>query len=174
MFDNYAPGYVQLLARGERIRLATRWFGMRTRRHIEGLASLSVTEKLHYLALRAQTVGRRIRSRVWERAVRIYLGSGRALPRRLEDVREAGLMAQRAYVPRLYHGRPLLFVVRERWEEVDPDPLFGWGGLSTEGIDIQEIPGNHVTMWEEPNAEALAAELTRWLERAQGGHTLAA
>jgi thioesterase domain-containing protein len=170
MFDNYAPGYVQLLAKSERIRMATRWFGLRTRRHLTGLAGLSVTEKLQYLAARAHTVGRRIRSRIWEYTARFYVSTDRQLPQRLQNVREAGLMAQRTYVPQPYHGRPVLFVVAEHEDVVDPDPLYGWGGLATEGLDVQEIPGDHITMWEEPHAAVLAQELTGWLERAQTTH----
>jgi amino acid adenylation domain-containing protein len=167
MFDNYAPGYLQLLARSERIRLATRWFGLRSRRHLANLADLSLPARLDYLRARGATVGRRIRSRLWEYTSRFYATTDRQLPQRLQNVREAGLMAQRTYVPQVYHGRPVLFVVSEHEDVVDPDPLYGWGGLATEGLAVQEIPGDHVTMWEDPNAAILASELARWIASAQ-------
>ena len=70
--------------------------------------------------------------------------------------------------PRPYHGRPTLFMVDHSQEAlVDPDPQWGWGHLTSEGITIHDVPGDHETMWEEPHAQVLAAKLRAALKEAQ-------
>ena len=121
----------------------------------------------HYLRQRARTVALRARNRVWQGAYQLYERFGQPLPERLRNVRQGCLLAQRAYVPTLYHGRPTLFVVREREEVIDPDPQFGWGALATDGIAVYEVPGDHKSMWHDPSAQALADVLKRCLAEAQ-------
>jgi amino acid adenylation domain-containing protein len=39
----------------------------------------------------------------------------------------------------------------------------GWSGLARQGLDIVEIPGQHLTIFDEPNVDVLAAALTKRL-----------
>jgi thioesterase domain-containing protein len=167
MFDNYAPGYTKLLSRGANVRLGARWLRQRAGHHLAELRELDLRGAPGYLTLRARTVALRTRNRVWQAAVQVYERFGRPLPERLQNVRQACLLAQRAYVPHLYHGQPLLFVVSEREELIDPDPQFGWGELATDGVAVYEVPGDHKTMWREPNVQKLAATLNRCLAEAR-------
>ncbi len=167
MFDNYAPGYTKLLSRRANVRLGLRWLRQRAGHHLAGLREHDLRSAPGYLALRARTVALRTRNRVWQGAYQLYERVGRPLPERLQNVRQGCLLAQRAYVPRLYHGQPLLFVVSEREELIDPDPQFGWGDLATDGIAVYEVPGDHKSMWREPNVQTLAAMLNRCLAEAR-------
>jgi thioesterase domain-containing protein len=47
------------------------------------------------------------------------------------------------------------------------DPLLGWRKLIAGGLEIQDIPGNHTTMFSEPNVETLVERLRGCLEKAQ-------
>ncbi len=167
MFDSYAPGYTKLLSRRANVRLGARWLRQRAEHHWSELRDQDLLAVPRYLAQRARTITLRARNRAWQGAYQLYERFGQPLPERLQNVRQGCLLAQRAYVPALYHGRPILFVVREREEVIDPDPQFGWGELATDGIAVYEIPGDHKTMWHDPNAQALATTLRRCLTEAQ-------
>jgi amino acid adenylation domain-containing protein len=95
-----------------------------------------------------------------------------------------GMMARdqhlRRYVPRVYPGRITLF----RGNQVDSDFIKaqdvldgniidyndltnGWGRLSTEPVEVHEVPGHHYTIVVEPNVKALARQLTLCIEKVQ-------
>jgi amino acid adenylation domain-containing protein len=86
----------------------------------------------------------------------------------------------RRYVPRVYPGRITLF----RGNQVDADfikaqdvldgniidhsdPTNGWGRLSTEPVEVHEVPGHHYTIVVEPNVKALARQLRLCIEKVQ-------
>jgi thioesterase domain-containing protein len=167
MFDNEAPGYAKALPASRRVCLTADWFARRTRFHARHLAELSIGDGFSYLAARGATVLRRGRSRIWGLAGRAYRHAGQPLPESLHNVREAALLAQRDYVPHLYHGRPVLFVVNDLEEPAEPGSQYGWEGLATGGVEIIEVPGDHKTMLNEPHASALAARLRDCLARAE-------
>ena len=169
MFDNEAPGYTKALPAGRRARITADWFARRARFHAHQLTEQSAGTWLPYLGARGVTVLRRGRSRVWGLAGRAYRHVGQALPESLRNVREAALLAQRDYVPRPYHGRPVLFVVNDQEEPVVPGSQYGWEGLATGGVEIIEVPGDHKTMLSEPHVSTLATRLRdclAWAERA--------
>jgi thioesterase domain-containing protein/acyl carrier protein len=72
------------------------------------------------------------------------------------------------YQPRIYPGRLMLF-------RTQAQPLFsgfgkdkGWSRLATEGVEVKFVPGNHNSMYEEPNARPLALEIKAYLEQRLG------
>jgi len=81
------------------------------------------------------------------------------------------------YEPQVYPGRITLF----RGSEIDPDfikaqnaldcteidafdPTNGWSRLSTEPIEVHEVPGHHYTIVREPHVEVLAQKLRACLD----------
>ena len=83
------------------------------------------------------------------------------------------------YEPRVYPGRITLFRGSEidsdfikaqnalDWNEIDAfDPTNGWSRLSTEPIEVHEVPGHHYTIVRTPNVEVLARKLGACLDRA--------
>jgi thioesterase domain-containing protein/acyl carrier protein len=87
-------------------------------------------------------------------------------PRPLEAIH---LELVRPYIPRVYQGRVAYFRAMEV-SEADKwyvDPLLGWRKLIAGGLEIQDIPGNHTTMFSEPNVETLVERLRGCLEKAQ-------
>ncbi len=72
------------------------------------------------------------------------------------------------YEPRAYPGRLMLF-------RTQAQPLFsgfgkdkGWNRLTAEGVEVKIVPGNHNSMYEEPNALPLAREIKAYLEQRVG------
>ncbi len=43
----------------------------------------------------------------------------------------------------------------------------GWSRLAGEGLEIRHVPGNHITLIQEPHVRELAEQLEACLQRAQ-------
>jgi amino acid adenylation domain-containing protein len=95
-----------------------------------------------------------------ERANR-EVGLGMAELRRLADVCKAQLRAAAKYRPQPYHGRAVLFRASEAQRDIDPRWV-----LLVPKLQVERAPGNHYTMLQPPNAQALAERLDRRLQRA--------
>jgi thioesterase domain-containing protein len=78
--------------------------------------------------------------------------------RRLLRVFKTNVRAFRRFESRLYPGRITLFRPTENDQEA-ADPTLGWGALSPLPVEIETIPGDHVSALAEPHVEALAARL---------------
>jgi thioesterase domain-containing protein len=77
--------------------------------------------------------------------------------RRLLRVFRANVRAGRQYVPAPYPGRVTLFRACDAPAN-GGDPTLGWGALSAQ-VDVEDAPGNHLTLLAEPHVQALAARL---------------
>jgi thioesterase domain-containing protein len=89
-----------------------------------------------------------------------------ATPQELQtmlNVFQANLRAMRAYNPPTYPGKLHFFLARDRDEFNAQTPAHGWIGLAEQGIEIYTVPGNHITMNQEPNVQHLANHLQRYL-----------
>ncbi len=74
--------------------------------------------------------------------------------------------AVRDYVPRVYSGRAILFRCAEQPWWIGSDRQLGWGGLAAEGLELHEVPGNHLTIIRD-NVSILTEKLRICLEQAQ-------
>lgn len=73
------------------------------------------------------------------------------------------------YLPRPYDEKFFLFKAKEHfWEPRIPADL-GWGPLAMKGVDIFEIPGDHTTMFIEPNVTVLGGHLAKCFENISSG-----
>lgn len=86
--------------------------------------------------------------------------------RRLLDVFKTNVRAFRRYRPGPYPGRITLF--RPADAEAPPggeaDPTLGWGALSPR-VEIETVPGDHISALAEPHVRALAARLRARIDR---------
>jgi thioesterase domain-containing protein len=80
------------------------------------------------------------------------------------------------YELRSYPGRAALFILSERDGMSDSlfdpalgdiDPQLGWGRVVAGGVEVYEVPGEHVSIFREPNVRSLAEKLTNCLEMAR-------
>ena len=156
LLDSSRPGYLQSLpAHARLVMRANRWIE-KIRFHGDNLKPLGTRAKLGYLRESIRSTKNNIENRVWRIACRLYLSTGRRLVKPQWHFDKSLRYAALHYHPRVYPGRITLFqpVTRplRRWH----DPLFGWGELAAGGVDLQQIPGDHNTMFEEPNVGVLA------------------
>jgi amino acid adenylation domain-containing protein len=128
------------------------------------LANLTAVEQLHYLK---------------ERLIRVNLlppDAGITSVQGLVQVYIASMKAYRVYLPSGVQQTPITLF---RASEVDvfesdteeltqrlKEPALGWNDFSST-VDIHPVPGNHMTMMQQPHVQVLAAQLLSCLEQAQ-------
>ena len=79
-------------------------------------------------------------------------------------------LAAARYRPHCYNGRLVLFQRSARPMGPYYDPKYGWGHL-VDGLEIQEVPGDHKDMFLEPGVQILAEKLGQYLVDAQESGT---
>ncbi len=98
--------------------------------------------------------------------------------RRHIDGYRARMSAVQNYSPGIYSGRITLFratdlddEVQERFDETMRtqlrDPTFGWDKLSTQPVEIHDIPGNHSVIVLEPHVQVLAERLSACISKTE-------
>src|SRR5712692_9160193 len=134
--------------------------------HATNLKRLSLREKFEYVAHKARFVPRKIKSRIWRTIYNSLQKFGWNLPSVLHSVTEFNSLAAHRYVPQAYDGKVTLF-----WASGDLRAsnalVESWRALATGGIEVQEIPGNHLDIIKEPHVGELARKLSECLLRAQ-------
>jgi thioesterase domain-containing protein len=79
--------------------------------------------------------------------------------RRLLNVFQSNVHAFRHFQPQLYPGRITLFRPDTAGPEEAADPTLGWGALSPLPVEIETVPGDHISALAESHVRTLAARL---------------
>ena len=66
-----------------------------------------------------------------------------------------------------YNGKVVLFKAMERPYFVDDFKFLGWTEYAAGGVEVHDIPGDHQTMFYEPNCKVLAKEMDKALLNAK-------
>ena len=86
------------------------------------------------------------------------------------DIIKASEQAQSNYIFQVYSGRMLLLRTedknRDTAEGMQYDPQFGWGDIIAGGIDIDYVPGSHISLLDEPHVRMLGEKMKIYLEKA--------
>ena len=88
--------------------------------------------------------------------------------RATRHVAEANMKAVRTYSPQPYTGKITQFMCSDGPHRSFEDRRLAWSSLAAAGLEIHIVPGNHLTMLEEPHVRVLAHELQACLDRADG------
>jgi len=78
----------------------------------------------------------------------------------------ANSQAAYRYVPKAYPNNITLFKASE--PSGDEDSTSGWSELAAGGVEVHQVPGNHLTMLREPHVQVVAKQLRKCIEKAQG------
>jgi thioesterase domain-containing protein len=73
--------------------------------------------------------------------------------------------AMRAYRPGVYAGRITLLRAAEQPAGASPEPDMGWGRYARGGVEVRGVPGDHLSMLQEPHVGRLAEEIRSCLAR---------
>lgn len=152
LFDTYVPGSSQRVAVGDQI--SQHWQNCR-RYGVKYLLDRSEAKGRHYWStlvhcLKAGTCG-------------CYRLGGRSLPPGLRDfqLEESHKRVLQRYRVRTYPG----IVTLLRAVDYNPTvgtrraPLLGWEKFAVGGFEIHDVPGEHESMFKEPNVRILAETL---------------
>ena len=126
--------------------------------HARNLGARDLSARMGYLWERTQSRLNRI-------LYGVLIRSGTRLPPFLRNLKEISYQAAVNYHPRLYPGKVTLFRARERMPGSTSDFFLGWDRVAGGGMEVHEIPGDHVSLMKEPGVRLLAEELKRCLSR---------
>jgi len=87
--------------------------------------------------------------------------------RDLFRVFQANLKGMLDYRPSRYLGRITLIRASEQLPLMTSDPYLGWADVARDGVDLREIPGDHVHMMRTPQVVAVARSLDECLMAAR-------
>jgi thioesterase domain-containing protein/acyl carrier protein len=163
LLDTLAPTVMRNLPLRERVFV-----------HWKNLLQEGYTYALHKLGWRISSINDRLLRSISRIYRKFDPRSGQILPSYLTesqlDVRQQFYhQALRNYVPCPYLGKVILFqsVKREQHEAFYTDPQKAWGKLAAGGLEVHEVPGDHISLIKEPHVQVLAEKLRDCLERAQ-------
>jgi amino acid adenylation domain-containing protein len=173
LLDTGVPSYPKMLPSTTRLRARVYGFVRRVQHHRDSLRLLNSQERVEYVVNKLEKVKRKVRrifNRNYKKLIRKYYSmSKQPLPKDLIHLEDKIWRAGQKYVPRVYPGRVTLFRASNQPLGIYPDLTLGWDGLAASGLEIYEVPGHHGAIVVEPYVRALAEELSRVLEKAQGG-----
>ncbi len=78
----------------------------------------------------------------------------------------ANIQAAYNYVPKACSNRVTLFKTTKP-SGVEQDSTLGWSKLATGGVEVHQVPGNHLTLLRKPHVQVLAKQLRECLEKVQ-------
>ena len=99
-----------------------------------------------------------IRQRMWTTVYRNELRAGAALSGKLLEVDRVLTFCIENYNPQPYDGPTLLFQPADRLTGRYRDSQYGWGKLVSK-VQICEVPGDHTTMFLDPNVQVMGEKL---------------
>jgi len=158
MFDSYNPrteGQSPWLVRGDRLLF-----------HLRNLARLDSSRVLAYGRERWQTLSQDYRSRKWRAEYRQRLREGLGLDPQLRDPEQIMRVAALDYEPLPYPGAVLLLRPAERPPSQRADAARGWRKLAPR-LQVVDVPGNHTSMFREPNVERMAEAVRTAIEQSR-------
>jgi amino acid adenylation domain-containing protein len=165
LLDAYPAGYFKLLpgagAFGQRLRRSARKF----QSHANNLRRLGPREAIDYIFSKLSYAPAKIKHKVYRRAYKLYQRFGRPLPPVLRNIEELNFTAVKDYMPQVYDDCATLFLASALTASYDL--CEGWNELVTGGVEVIEIPGNHINIIKEPYVRVLADKLRSCLDRAQ-------
>ncbi|MCL1472482.1 type I polyketide synthase [Argonema antarcticum] len=75
--------------------------------------------------------------------------------------------AMKNYIPRTYPGQIIFFRATEQNEVNPKNPELPWLEVASGGVEVRDVPGNHITMNYPPNVQFMAEQLRGYLDEAR-------
>jgi amino acid adenylation domain-containing protein len=163
LIDSYRPGPIEYLPKDQQKSLA-----FLVDFHIGNLFMRSPRERLDYareklsnLSVRLARVSRKLPERMFG------VGSVTSIETTLRSVFAANAQGERFYNPQFYPGKITLLWSSATTTRSFMDRRLHWGELAGAGFEVQAIPGDHMTMIEEPYVNVLAGKLQQSIMKGQ-------
>lgn len=134
-----------------------RRFVRKMRCHLDNLGRLSSAEKVKYILAKLHYAPAKIKHQLWRRVFRLFEKLNQPLPAKLRIIQQFNFLAAYNYTPRIYSGRVSLFSATGDLTAAN-DLQEGWCALASLGVEVHEIPGDHINIIKEPHRTS-----ARWL-----------
>jgi len=172
LFDSWRPGYAAELAVQQKhmpeMTLRAR-LDRKMRFHRQKLEPLSPRGKARYAwnAIKQKVASTRgkLFLKHWAFAQRLFHSLGLPLPHFMHNVSLQTFESIRTYSGDPFPGRITLIRATDAIYIPGAEPACGWGALASKGVDVQWAPGNHETMFIEPNLSVVGDILRNSLEQ---------
>ena len=160
LFDTAPVGYSALTAKAA----SSGTFVSRMKVHLGVL--LHGPDRALYLFKRVRRVWRKVVYKTWQTTFAVFAKLRRPLPAALQDVQQANYMALRDYRARVYPGQVTFFYAEREPEGFTREKQHGWSILAAGGVNSEVVPGDHLTMLDEPHVGGLAVKLAACIAEA--------
>ncbi|BAY30101.1 amino acid adenylation domain-containing protein [Nostoc carneum NIES-2107] len=143
----------------------------RISRHWDNLIEIGPEYILHQIEGKRSWIDYMVKRKLNKLTFKAYLNISRFLPytyRKQVKIKDFNKQAAKEYVPKAYVGRVTVFRAEERPANNGGvvDPNMGWGELALGGLDIQHVPGNHFSIFNEPYVQSLSEKMKVCIEQA--------
>jgi thioesterase domain-containing protein/acyl carrier protein len=172
--DTYGPEYYQPVSRQKVWRC-----------HWENLLFLQGSQKAAYLVMLLKQIGWQLRDSLVGAATALRSGArtagrptlpGMALADQpagaaaIAEIQTAHTQALRCYRPKPYRGRAILFRVKEQPWWTMRDRTLDWGRWIPNGLEVQDVPGNHNNLLQTQYSRRIASQLQNVLSELERGY----
>ncbi|MDZ8137485.1 MAG: amino acid adenylation domain-containing protein [Nostoc sp. DedQUE04] len=159
LFDTTGPNYIKQAPLEKRVS-----------QHWDNLTKLGTNYVLEQIRNKSSWLKYKLQEKFRKFIFKFSLRIWRTVPynyRKL-TIEEANKQAAREYVLKAYPGRVTVFRADERnaLEKREVDPKMGWSEMVLGDLDIQNVPGNHDSIFREPHARTLAEKMRACIDRA--------
>jgi non-ribosomal peptide synthetase component F/thioesterase domain-containing protein len=174
LFDSWRPGYAAELSVSQKhmpeMTLRAR-LNRKYRFHRGKMMPLSPGGRARYawnaVKQKFDSTGRKFYLRNWAFAQRLFHSLGLPLPAFMHNVSLETFESLRSYNGKPFPGRITLIRATDAIYIHGAEPGCGWEPLAGKGIDVHWAPGNHETMFIEPNLSVVGEIVRKSLEGGQ-------
>jgi len=169
LFDAANPAYLRRFSKLEvAVRRCLFWM-QKGKLHFHRVRQLGLRAAWEYLGERVESVRQNLRLARLRRTYQSSMGHTEKLSEKAsEELRGANAvvyLAARAYKPGPYSGRVALFRSGLEPMSLHRDTTLGWKDVATHMV-VEEVPGDHREIFDDPAVRVLAAQLSEQLEPA--------
>jgi len=159
LFDAESPSTNRNLSRRDAVFAGVFLIGQWLKQQYRTLLHLRGREAVQYLrgvlAWRIYSM----KQRIWTIIQKSELRAGAAVSGQMLEVSQVLPVCVQDYEPQPYDGPILLFQRADRPTGRYCDSQYGWGKLA-KNLQICEVPGDHMTMFSDPNVQVMGEKLT--------------
>ena len=175
LFDSWRPGYAEELAAQQASQGKTTWIARNQWKytfHAKKLRKLSLRGKIQYFWAAAVHKCTAVRDafymKNWATARWLSKQFGFALPHFMHNISLDTMNAVAQYKCDPFPCRITLMRATD-WQQIPgADVDCGWTQIAADGVEVLWAPGNHESMFKEPNLSVVGKMISERLERAQG------
>jgi amino acid adenylation domain-containing protein len=147
-------------------------FFRRLPRHWKALKRHGLKKRIAYVSERTGLVAGQARRIFWRILYKSFL-VGQPIAVTSKNLSMVYDHALRNHMPQIYPGRAVLLRSTGGTIGDCDDSERGWTGMFADGLEIHEVPGDHLTMLDEPHVRAVAERLSECLHKTQLAASLA-